>query len=92
MNKAQLVKLVYYKNNSLNQSIILKVIDLILRELAAGVRDKKMAEIRRFGKFSNKLKKKRTLVHPATGQPVTADAYNHMHYAYSQKAIDKLSK
>jgi nucleoid DNA-binding protein len=90
MNKAQLVKLVYYKNSSLNQSIIFSAIDLILRELATGVRNKKVAEIRHFGTFSKRQKKKRTLVHPATGKPVTADAYDHMHYAYSQKAVEKL--
>jgi nucleoid DNA-binding protein len=91
MNKAQLIRLIYYKNASLNQNIIMRITDLILRELAIGGRNKKIAEIRHFGTFSNRQKRKRTLVHPATGRPITASAYCHMHYAYSQKAIDKLS-
>lgn len=92
MNKAQIVKLVSYHNSALTQKMILKALDLVIQEMANGVRAGSRVEIRGFGTFTKRAKNPRLIVHPMTKKRITAAGYNFLHYAYTPKAIKFLTK
>ena len=90
MTKNQLIRLLYYKNNTFTQKIISQIVDLILNEIAKGIVDCKTVEVRDFGRFVNKSRKAKTLRHPTTGKLIKVAPYKTMRYTCSTKIFENV--
>ncbi|NRA73902.1 MAG: integration host factor subunit beta [Rickettsiales bacterium] len=84
MTKSQLIRLLYYKNNTLTHPLISKIVDLIIHEISSGILENKSAEIRGFGKFFCKTRKEKILRHPTTGKSIKIAPYKTIGYSYSK--------
>ena len=88
MTKNQLIRLLYYKNNTLTRKIISQAADLILNEISKGVLEQKDVEIRGFGRFSSRKRREKILRHPTTAKLIKIPSYKTMHYSCSVRVFE----
>ena len=88
MNKSLLIKNLSQKADTLNEKDIDSVVNLIVDSLASGNR----VEVRNFGTFSLRLRKKRLSRNPKTGTSVLVDEKKHPYFRASKNLKESLNK
>ena len=92
MNKSLLIKNLSQKADTLNEkdldSVVNIIVNLIVDSLVSGNR----VEVRNFGTFSLRLRKKRLSRNPKTGTSVLVDEKKHPYFRASKNLKESLNK
>ena len=77
MNKSDLVKSIFKKNNKYKISEIENIVDLFFREIEKALTKGKRIEIRGFGSFFTKAREKRIGINPQNGKNIEIEKKIH---------------
>ena len=91
MNKSDLVKSIFKKNNKYKISEIENIVDLFFREIEKALTKGKRIEIRGFGSFFTKVREKRIGINPQNGKNIEIEKKIHPKFKMGKILFKKLN-
>lgn len=91
MNKSDLVKSIFKKNNKYKISEIENIVDLFFREIEKALTKGKRIEIRGFGSFFTKAREKRIGINPQNGKNIEIEKKIHPKFKMGKILFKKLN-
>lgn len=91
MNKSNLVKIILNKNKKYKISEIEEIIDVFFKEITNALINKKRVEIRGFGAFFTKVRKKRVGLNPQNGKNIEIAEKTHPKFKMGKILFKKLN-
>ena len=91
MNKSEIIKNLTHKMESLNDEDVQKCVHLIIDSLTNALTNSDRVEIRNFGTFSVRKRKRRISRNPKTGTSVLVEAKKHPYFRSSKYLKESLN-
>jgi len=92
MNKSDLVRNLYKKENSFDESDVEQSVNTILRLISDALNNGDRVEVRNFGTFSIRSRDQRISRNPRTGTSVFVEAKHHPYFRASKFLKESLNK
>ena len=92
MNKSDLISNILNKSNSFSKDDIEQSLNSILNLITQSLANKDRVEVRNFGTFSIRSRKKRLSRNPRTGTSVLVEAKSHPYFRASKNLKQSLNK
>ena len=91
MNKSELIEILYKKYDLLSKDDIEKSVKLIIDCLTTNLSDRNRIELRGFGSFSVRSRKKRIARNPKTGKSISVSAKYHPYFRASKQLRESIN-
>jgi len=92
VNKSKIIEKITQKEPYLNKQDVKQGVDLLLNFVLQSLSQKKRIEIRGFGSFSVRLRKRRISRNPKTGHAVAIDSKFYPYFRSSKSIRNQLNK
>ena len=92
MNKSELIRNLIRNNEYLSKDDVEHSINLIIESIGKALSDENRVELRGFGSFSIRKRKKRISRNPNTGKSISVEEKNHPYFRASKYLKESLNK